>query len=121
MERYPPHKYLWLGGLLLFIFFIIYVFWYDHKEGIQNAELADQFRKVGIDPRDMTHDEVWYYKRRSTCVGYGDQDEECPKHISHCAGKKTFGSSRLQAEAVSTALKHGGQHPDCPLVYVGAD
>ena len=115
------HVYLWLGGALLLLLFIVYVFWHDHKENIDD-DWAGKFRAIGIDPKDMTHDDgVWYYRRRSTCVGYGDWTDECPKHESYCAGGKVFGDSQTQVNAVGAALNNGGTHPECPLIYVGAD
>lgn len=117
------HLYLWLGGVLLFTFFMGYAFWYDHKERINNSqEWVTAFTSVGINPRDMAHDEgVWYYKGRSTCVGYGDWNDECPRHECYCAGGKTFGDSITQARAIKKALESGGTHQGCPLMYAGAD
>lgn len=116
------HKYLWMAGVLLLLFFLGYVFLYDHKEGIQHSEeWVREFDRVGIDPRDMSHDEgMWYHRRKSTCVGYGDWDDLCLKHESFCAGGKTFGNSRIQVDAIKAALDNGGTHPDCPLIYAGA-
>lgn len=116
------HKILWLAGVLLLVFFLGYTFWYDHKENIQNStEWRNEFVLAGIDPKDMTHDEgMWYYKRRSTCVGYGDWTEECPKHEGYCAGGKTFGNARDQISAIRESLENGGTHPECPLIYAGA-
>lgn len=118
------HNYLWLGGMLLLGFFMGYVFWYDHKEHINNnREWVDKFSAVGIDPRDMTHDEaMWYHKRRSTCVAYGGEYQRgCPRHESYCAGGKTYGDSQMQVDAVRHALENGGSHPECSLMYAGAD
>ena len=118
-----PHLYLWLAFTLLLLFFLGYDFLYDHKENIQNSkEWLDVFIKEGIDPKDMSHDEsVWYYKRRSTCVGYGDWEEECPRSENWCAGGGTFGDSSQQAKGVKDAITNGGVHPDCPLIYAGAN
>jgi len=118
------HIFLWLAGILLFLFFIGYVFLYDHKEGIANSEIWDnEFRRVGINPEDMSHDDsTWYYKRLSTCVGYGGEwEQECPRHENYCSGGKTFGDAKNQVKAIVEALKNRGTHPGCPLIYVGAD
>jgi len=117
------HKYLWLAGILLFVLFLGYVFWHDHKHSISDDfQWVEKFLRVGVDPKDITHDEsVWYYKRRSTCVGYGDWKDECPKHESYCAGERIFGDANAQVDAIKKALERGGVHPECPLVYAGAE
>src|SRR5438105_4042679 len=116
------HFYLWSGAVLLFLFFAVYVFWYEHKRGISHdQDWVERFKIAGIDPRDITHDEgVWYYKRRSTCVGYGDWDDECPRHENYCSGRKTFGDAQLQVTSILRAINNNGTHPECPLVYTGA-
>lgn len=116
------HKYTWLAGALLLAFFIGYAFWYDHKETIYYSEEWNRrFRAVGIDPRRVTHDDgMWYYDRKSTCVNYGDGGE-CPRHEGYCAGGKTYGTLDEQVLAVKEALENGGTHPECTLIYAGAN
>jgi hypothetical protein len=120
---YTQHAYVWLGAVILFFFFIGYAFWYDHKESIQSSrEWSDEFSRAGIDPRDMSHDEgVWYHQRRSTCVAYGDWADECPRHEAWCSGGKVFGDAASQVAEIKRALENGGTHPECPLIYAGAD
>lgn len=118
-----PHKYLWLSGILLLLFFVGYVFYHNHKENIQNSDIwTAEFEGVGINSKDISHDEgVWYYRNFPTCVGYGDWNDECPKYESYCAGGKSFGDPKTQVKAIKQALENGGTHPECPLIYAGAD
>lgn len=117
------HGYLLIACGLTFAFFIIYGFIFDHKNSITNDKnWVDAFSKVGIAPSKMTHDgDMWYYNKISTCVGYGDWEDECPRHEAFCAGGKTMGDRNSQIKAILEALKNGGQHPKCPLIYIGAN
>jgi hypothetical protein len=125
------HFYLILAALILFILFYIYGFWYDHKTQIwgvgdrSNVSWVDTFRKVGVPDskiKNLTHDDdTWYYNKMSTCVGYGEKEEPCPRHEAYCAGGKIMGDQVQQALEVASALSHGGQHPKCPLIHMGAD
>ena len=134
------HGYLWLGGLTVMILFLGYVFWYDHRKAANKKFWSEHFTKAGLTKdqiTEMKHDgDVWYSSpegrcadaqsetspsgergQNSTCVGYGDWNEECPGFESFCAGGKTFGDADKQAMAVSAALKNGGKHPECPIIY----
>lgn len=115
----------------MLFFLVVYGFYYDHKEYINDPsnpnmqEWMDSFHSVGApDPiiDDITHDDdTWYYRGSSTCVGYGDWSDECPRHEVYCGGDKKMGDSKAQAKAVLEALKNGGKHPECPLMYPGAN
>ena len=118
------HGYLWIAGLVIFILFIGYAFWYEHQKTVDEGVGEDwlkHFVQAGLTPEeasDMTHDaDLWYYKRKPTCVGYGDWNDECLVFESVCSGGKKFGDFREQAKSVYKALKAGGKHPDCPIVY----
>lgn len=116
------HTYLWLSAILLFSFFIWYVFVHDHKEGVGDSQWAEKFRRVQIDPNDMAHDDnTWYHNRESTCVAYGDPKEECSRHENYCAGGRSIGHIDAQVNAIKEALQNKGTHPECPLIYAGAD
>lgn len=117
------HGYLWTAGLVIFILFIGYAFWYEHQKSADDSgeDWMQHFIKAGLTPdeaSDMSHDaDLWYYKRKPTCVGYGDWNEECLIFESVCSGGKKFGTPEQQAKNVSISLKSGGKHPDCPIVY----
>ncbi len=115
------HGYLWVGGLVVMILFLGYVFWYEHRRAANKKFWSEHFTKAGLTEEqiaEMKHDgDVWYFGENSTCVGYGDWDEECPVFESFCAGGKTFGNPDKQAAAVAAALKTGGKHPECPIIY----
>jgi hypothetical protein len=118
------HGYLCVAGITVLILFLIYVFVYDHKESIDDTTIwVDAFSRAGLNKRDikkLSHDEsAWYYDKTSTCVGYGDWSEECLKHEGVCSGGESFGGPDLQAREVASALKSGGRHPRCPLLYSG--
>lgn len=120
-----PHKYLFIAGLVLFILYIGYIFWYDHKMDIENFESL--FKKEGLTDKEINEikhdDDVWYYKNRSTCIGYSsNSNEPCPKFQWVCIGGKTFGTIENQIKEVSKLIKNNkSQHPDCPLIYEGSD
>jgi hypothetical protein len=127
------HLYLYIAGVVLFILFLGYTFWYDHKTDVDgNEAAAEAFRKEGLSEEQISRirhdDDVWYYDGRSTCVGYSSHDndssERCPYFQSVCAGSKarTFGSLSDQVREVAKVIKSGKtQHPDCPLIYEGGD
>jgi hypothetical protein len=126
MAKHNPHLYFLVGGCILFIFFIIYGFWFDHKEPILfDTEWRSEFKKAGVpDPiiDGLAHDDTtWYYDDVSTCVAYGDWDDKCPRHENYCAGGMNIGDRYGQAREVYAALKNGGQHVKCPLIYPGAN
>ena len=120
------HLYLWIAAIVSIILFLGYIFWFDHKENINGrTHWEKEFENVGLTKEqreDISHDDsMWYYQRVATCVGYGPSNAECPRFESYCAGGITFGESSLQAKAVSEAIKKGGIHEDCPLIYSGTD
>lgn len=120
------HLYLWIAGIVFAILFIGYTFWFDHKSHIdENESWVSRFENEGLSREqinDLTHDDtMWYYQRKSTCVGYGEPNEACPKNENFCSGGSTYGDFSKQAEEIAMALKKGGVHPDCPLIYLGGD
>lgn len=120
-----------LAGMVMLFFLMVYGFHYDHKEHINDEahpnseEWMKNFLKAGIPTEisdDITHDDdTWYYNGSSTCVGYGDWNDKCPRHEVYCGGGKKIGSISQQAASVYQALKNGGRHPKCPLMYPGAN
>lgn len=67
-------------------------------------------------PQNITHDdEVWYVGEKSSCVCYGNEEEECDPAKCVCAGNGTkFGSIQTQIREV---LKFRNKiHPECPLL-----
>lgn len=116
---------------IILFFLVIYGFYYDHKEYINDdsnpnsQEWIDNFKKAGAPEQiidDITHDDdTWYYQGSSTCVGYGDWDDMCPRHEVFCGGGKKMGNANQQALSVMDALRNGGRHPECPLLYSGAN
>ena len=131
MQKYYVHFYLIVAGAIMLFCLVVYGFCYDHKDHINDdsnpnsQEWIDSFHSAGApDPivDDITHDDdTWYYQNSSTCVGYGDWDDVCPRHEVYCGGNKKMGDSKIQAKAVVEALKNGGKHPKCPLLYPGAN
>lgn len=120
------HLYLWIAGAVFLILFFGYIFWFDHKENIDGSEYwGNPFAKAGLTKEqcgDISHDDsMWYYQRVATCVGYGHPKVECPRHESYCAGGDSFGTPSQQATAVAEAIKKGGIHEGCPLIYSGTD
>lgn len=135
-----PHLYLWIAGLVFLILFIGYIFWFEHKESIDGSFWMEKFKKAGLTSKeinDITHDDsMWYYQRVATCVGYGSPIDAidspngspnaldslgCPKYESFCAGGDTFGTAEDQVREVIAAIRKGGIHEDCPLIYSGTD
>ena len=120
------HRYLFIAGFIVLVAFLIYGFWCDHKEPIDMDPVwITSFKKQNLSTEQIdsiTHDNgTWYYNGVSTCVGYGDWNDKCPRHENYCEGGKVIGDSDMQAKAVSEAIRNGGQHPMCPLIYKGAD
>jgi len=116
------HFYLFLGGVAVMAILVIYAFVVDHKHSL-SKEWVSSFTSIGVSAdkvENISHDEeMWYYAGKSTCVGYGDYKDSCPKFQGVCAGEKgkTFGSALEQARAVKAALDGGGSHSQCPLIY----
>lgn len=119
------HLYLLIAGMVFLILFFGYIFWFEHKESIGGSQWEESFEKAGLAKEqisDITRDDsMWYYQKIATCVGYGDPKDLCPKHESYCVGGDTFGTLEKQASAVADAIKKGGIHGECPLIYSGAD
>lgn len=106
------HFYLFVIAIIFLLFFIWYAFLYEHKNNMNNKFLTLP------DMKNLTHDEsVWYVDGKSTCVGYGNKEENCPKHESYCCGDTTFGDMKSQIFAVEHAIRNKGIHPDCPIIY----
>ena len=121
--------YLLGAACIFFLLFALYAFVIDHKESIDEDFSPDGWvpalRKVGLKNDEIAkvkHDETaWYYDDRALCVGYGDESERCPRYENYCAGKKSFGSTLQQAMAIRVAIRNKGEHPECPLLYMGAN
>ena len=74
--------------------------------------------KEDINLADISHDEeMWYYKGKSTCVGFGEIDQNCKRNECYCSGKGTYGSPKKQVKMVIKAIENDGLHPMCPLLY----
>jgi hypothetical protein len=113
------HGYLCVAALVLFILFAYYLCVYEYKEDLDGKweELfSRELKKEDVDK--LTHDDsTWYYDGTSTCVGYGDWKDECPRHENYCAGGKLVGDAKQQVYGVIEALKNKGVHKLCPLIY----
>ena len=74
----------------------------------------------GISREDIdriTHDySVWYHNGNSTCVAYGDWNENCSLNEYFCPGGSKIGNATLQSRAIKQAIAHNGVHPMCPLL-----
>lgn len=118
------HFYLWFTGAVLFLIFLGYAFVYEHKNNKLSNEWKVSFMKHGLTKKQidgLSHDgDIWYYNAKSTCVGYGGQDEKCPQFESVCSGGKTFGNVNQQVinviKAISSDELHPSLHPECPLI-----
>lgn len=113
------HLYLWMGAFLLFIIFCVYVFVAERRENIQlSPSWTKIFKEVGISDDDMKHiehdDTHWYYKGSSTCVGFGQEGEVCPRSEAVCSDQK-YGNMYEQALLVAEAIFEGGISPKCPI------
>lgn len=121
------HKYLFIAGTILFIIFLLYIYFCDHKQSILESEFwTKEFLKAGFSKEkieDIEHDDsVWYYKNRPTCVAYsGSFFEKCLPYEHYCPGGNTFGIPEKQIKALQEAIDNGGEHVDCPLIYPGLD
>lgn len=110
---------------LLTIFFIGYSFFNDRKYNVGNDEFWKQYINTEY-INNLSHDEdEWYYFGSPTCVAYGDWTDEkqiCPRHETVCQWESnSFPDPSLQAALIHEAIQNGGQHKDCPLIYLGAD
>jgi len=127
------HFYVIIAAAIMLFFVVVYGFVYDHKEHItmsthpNSAEWLESFRKIGVHAlvaEDISHDDdMWYFKGASLCVGYGDWTDRCKRHEAYCGGDsgKFVGTMDQQTRAIAEALKNGGVHPKCPLLYPGAN
>ena len=125
------HTYFLCAVCIILAAYLLYIYFYNHKEDLDlhNYAWTSSMDKNGITKEQMdnlSHDEsVWYYKKKSTCVGYGEPQDECLKHESFCSGEDfintTFGSYDEQAKSLHEAFLNGGIHPECPIIYSGAD
>lgn len=122
------HLYLALAALLLLSLFIVFIYAVKKRSNIDTDDAwIRTFREAGISDSDIsliTHDDnVWYYKDQSTCIGYGDTEEDCPAYENYCAGgtsngvRYTYGTLKQQAQAIKQSIDAGGQHGECPLIY----
>ena len=122
------HLYLALAAVILLSLFIVFIYLVKKRSTVDTDDAwIRTFREAGLSDADIaeiSHDDhVWYYKGNSTCIGYGDVEEECPIYQNYCAGgtkdgvNYTFGTLRQQASAIKQAILNGGQHSECPLIY----
>jgi hypothetical protein len=121
-----PHCYLFIASSIVLLLYLGYVFWYDHKYTVNSDDFEDLFKKYGLVNEQISNikhdDDVWYYKNKSTCIGYSsDSREACPKFQWVCIGGGTFGTLKDQIYEVAKLIKSGTTtHPECPLIYEGA-
>lgn len=121
-----PHFYLYIAAFVVMILYMGYAFWYEHKSRMM-GDLESLFKKEGLTDAQIDNikhdDDVWYYKDKSTCIGYSsDERDPCPKFQSVCLGDTTYGSIDQQVQEVSNLIKKGlNAHPLCPLIYEGSD
>lgn len=120
------HLYLCIAAFLLLLVFMCYVYICEHRRYISKNELwSKTFLESGLNKETINHlshdDDTWYYKDKSTCVGYGNEEEPCKRHESVCTGGKYYGTAKEQAHAIVLALNNGGEHALCPLIYEGTD
>ncbi len=124
--RIQLHTYVIIATGVLLFFMVSYGFWYDHRESINaDTQWVASLKKANVPDAvidDIEHDgDTWYYNGKSLCVGYGDWNDECKRYEHFCAGDKIIGNSDEQASAIAVALRNGGVHPECPLMYNGAN
>ena len=126
-SKNKSHKLLFAFGVIIFFMFLIYVYVCEHKISIEKYKWwTDVFSRNGFTNsqiKNITHDNsIWYYKRKSTCVAYSEDDlGKCDKSEHYCSGDHTYGSRDLQVKNIKKAIDNGGEHPKCPLIYIGAD
>jgi hypothetical protein len=94
----------------------------NHKNEVYRDDMwMRAFTSTGLSPTEIeniTHDDyAWFHNGKSTCVGYGDWNERCFRNETYCAGGEVFGDASTQALAIAIAIKNGGSHPSCPLIY----
>ncbi len=119
------HSYILGAAIVLLILFLVYAFVIDHKVDISDDFSPDgwtvNLKKVGLSEEQISkiqHDDTaWYYDGTALCVGYGDNDELCPRSENYCAGGKTFGTIAQQAKAIKEAIDSNREHKMCPLLY----
>jgi len=114
---------IFLFAIVCLMILLIYIYFGEHQVGLDKDWIeAFKFSDSEIDLSDITHDvDVWYYKGRNTCVGYGKINEKCD-HINYvCSDGKipdaTHGDRILQAAYVIDAIRSGGKHKKCPIIY----
>jgi hypothetical protein len=108
---------------------MLYVYFYEHKISIDDSEVwSTAFQRVGLQKEIplVTHDEeMWYHRGIATCVGYSGNisgEKSCDRSIFYCPGSVAkYGTAEEQALAVREAIRAGGEHPKCPLIYPGGD
>lgn len=103
--------------LVLFVSFLLYFKFADHKTHIENDDFwREQFSGVLEDMEGISHDDdEWFYKSRPTCVAYGDWDAKCIRNAYYCP-TNFIGNAKEQANRVKEAIRNGGVHPLCPLL-----
>lgn len=102
--------------------YIYYGYVLDHKRST-NREYLEENLSIPDEILDsLSHDaDVWYYNGKSTCVAFGVANASCPKHFAVCSGGENFGKLSDQLRNNIVAIQNGGEHPDCPLIYRGAN
>ena len=115
------HIYLFIFGVVLFIAFLIYIYVCEHKFLIEHNNIwKNAFSRNGVplsQIKDIYHDDnMWYYKRRPTCVGYSEKhSKKCNNYENYCSDHNKYGKEDQQVLSVKKAISNGGEHPKCPL------
>ena len=135
------HKYFFIASFILFIIFLLYVYFCEHKRGIVDNDLWEEaFLKAGFTETELDNivhdDSLWYYRQGRhpissdennskyypTCVAYSSNfKDKCSPYEHYCAGDETYGDPIQQAKAVKKAVENGGEHVLCPLIYPGVN
>lgn len=114
-------SFLFYLSMSLFICCIIYIYFTEKKIRLIDENIITYSINFPKDLlKDISHDEnVWYYKDKFTCVGFGFEKEKCPKSQVVCSSKdkKYFGTFDEQLQHVKYAIDNGEIHDDCPLLY----
>jgi len=118
------HSYLFIAAGIMLVIFLLYAFVCNHKVDIDKDEMwRSEFEKHQLKSEDIVHDDtMWYYRGLPTCVAYGGIfDSTCSPNEHYCSGGSTYGNRTQQIFAIAGAIKNGGEHPLCPLIYQGSN
>jgi len=111
------HLIVWIIGVIFLLILICYTYVNEHRVDLNKDHWRGLFKYHESIVDDISHDEyMWYYKGKSTCVGFGEPDTECSRSQSTCAGASVYGDFSTQAREVERAITNDGIHPDCPTL-----